>query len=205
MASSSKPSDEEMKKRWADRASSYADKRGGVPDSSVPGASQVIWAQGGGGSGYEFGDIAPTIHSDKSGRKYIRNPHGAGDYNFNERTGAWVAPGGDMLMLSEATPVEVSNGGGGGGGNPAAVAKSKPGYVNYDSANGNLVSAGTETIVNRKPMDDWRPTARNSNGGGVYNPLVNPTNWMVDIAPTPIRNMGTYVVPNKQSYNGGLL
>ena len=200
MASSSKPSDEEMKKAWADRAQSYADKRGGVPDPSAPGASQVIWAQHGGGSGHEFGDIAPTIHTDKSGRRYIKNPHGAGDFRFNERTGAWQAPGGDALMISEATPVAVDN----GGGSPQAVPQQQQGYVDYGNV-GNTMSGGTETIVNRQPMDDWRPTARNSNGGGVYNPLVNPTNWMVDIAPTPIRNTGRYVKPNKLSYNGGLL
>ncbi len=205
MASSSKPSDEEMKKRWADKAASYADRRGGVPDPSVPGASQVIWAQSGGGSGLEFGDIAPTIHTDRSGRKYIKNPHGAGDYRFSERTGAWMAPGGDQIMLSEATPVQANNGGGGGGGGNKPDPKGPPGTVVRRPDDTNQVVAGGDQIVNSQMMYDWRPTARNSNGGAAYNPLVNPVNWLHNPEPIKVRNMGTYIVNKKQGYNGGLL
>ena len=124
-------------------------------------------------------------------------------YKWNEKTGDYRSHGGGILNIGEVAPPQDS----GGGGNSVAVAQAQPqpGYVDYNSGNGNVMSAGTETIINRKPMDDWRPTARNSNGGGVYNPLVNPTNWMVDIAPTPIRNMGIYIKPNKKPYNGGLL
>ena len=125
-------------------------------------------------------------------------------YKWNEQTGDYRSHGGGILNIGNAAVAQADSGGGGGR-NPSPTDKPKPGYVDYDTASGNRISAGTETIVNRKPMDDWRPTARNSNGGGVYNPLVNPTNWMVDIAPTPIRNMGTYIMPNKKSYNGGLL
>jgi len=205
MASSSKPSDEEVKKAWADRAKSYADKRGGVPDPSAPGASQVIWAQHGGGSGYEFGDVAPTIHTDKSGRKYIKNPHGAGDFRYSERTGAWQAPQGDMLMLSDATPVQTSNEGGGGGNKPNPDNNTPPGTVVKKPGDTNQVVAGGDQIVNSQMMYDWRPTARNSNGGGVYNPLVNPVNWLHNPDPIQVRNMGTYVVNKKKGYNGGLL
>jgi hypothetical protein len=121
-------------------------------------------------------------------------------YKWNEKTGDYRSHGGGILSIGEVAAPQSE----GGGGSPQAVPQQQQGYVDYGNG-GNTMSGGSETIINRQPMQDWRPTARNSNGGGVYNPLVNPTNWMVDIAPTPIRNTGIYVKPNKLSYNGGLL
>ena len=198
MASSSKPSDEEMQKRYKAREESYIKRQGGIPESSVPGAAQVSYVQN---ADYNIGDVAPTIRTDKRGRKYIASPQGNGDMYFNERTGAYQGREGQQIMIRPGTPAQEE---GGGGGQAPVVEAISEGYVDYGSPGNTYVAGGSE-IVNRQPMDDWRPTARNSNGGGSYNPLVNPVNWMHNPDPLQVRNVGTYIQPNKKSYNGGLL
>ena len=106
-----KPSDEEMQKNWQSMKESHIKKRGGMPDSPVPGASQVAYAST--NSDYSLGDIAPVIRNDRKGNRYIADPHGSGDYKFNERTGAWMAPGGKTLMLTEATAPPAAEASGG--------------------------------------------------------------------------------------------
>lgn len=121
-------------------------------------------------------------------------------YKWNEKTGDYRSHGGGTLRIGNVAPAQSS---GGGGGAPVVEAISK-GVVDYSNP-GNTYVAGGAGIVNSQPMTDWRPQARNSNGGGTYNPLVNPVNWMHSPDPIQVRNTGRYVMPNKKSYNGGLL
>jgi len=122
-------------------------------------------------------------------------------YKWNEKTGDYRSHGGGILNIGNVAPAQAE---GGGGGQAPVVEAISEGYVDYGNPGNTYVAGGSE-IVNRKPMDDWRPTARNSNGGGSYNPLVNPVNWMHNPDPLQVRNVGTYIQPNKKSYNGGLL
>ena len=108
-------------------------------------------------------------------------------------------------MIRPGTPVQADNGGGGGGNNPNPDPGGPPGTVVKKPGDTNQIVAGGDQIVNSQMMYDWRPTARNSNGGAAYNPLVNPVNWLHNPEPIKVRNMGTYVVNKKKAYNGGLL
>ena len=150
-------------------------------------AGREIMMNRDGSNGFSFGPVA----TDPSSK-----------FKWNEKTGDYRSHGGGILNIGNVAPAQAE--GGGGGGQAPVVQAISEGYVDYGNP-GNTYVAGGSGIVNRKPMDDWRPTARNSNGGGSYNPLVNPVNWMHNPDPLQVRNVGTYIQPNKKSYNGGLL
>lgn len=126
-------------------------------------------------------------------------------YKWNEKTGDYRSHGGGVLRIGEVAPVQASSGGGGGGNTPNPDNNAPPGTVVKRPGDTNQIVAGGDQIVNSQMMYDWRPTARNSNGGGAYNPLVNPVNWLHNPEPIKVRNMGTYIVNKKKAYNGGLL
>ncbi len=125
-------------------------------------------------------------------------------YKWNEKTGDYRSHGGGILNIGNAVQAQAE-GGGGGGGNPNPDSNAPPGTVVKKPGDTNQIVAGGDQIINSKMMYDWRPTARNTNGGAAYNPLVNPVNWLHNPEPIEVRNMGKYVVNKKKAYNGGLI
>ncbi len=94
-----KPSQEEMQARYRAMAERSVLRNGELPTAAA-GTQQVIYGQNQNSLGLNYGDVAPAIY-EVNGRKFIRNPHGSGDYEYRERTGAYHAPGdGGILMLS---------------------------------------------------------------------------------------------------------
>jgi hypothetical protein len=186
-----KPSDEEMQNRYKKMEESYINRQGGMPDSPVPGASQVSYQSN---SDYSIGDVAPTIRNDKNGNRYIPDPHGAGNYKFNERAGAWMAPGGKTIMLTEATAPPAAP----SGGQPAAPVnedwrKSIRPPVTQPSDPVNTSGQMGDTYDN---MMSWSPISSDGQGGVQnMNPLADPNNWLHNTPPQhqAVPNPGTYV------------
>lgn len=207
----SKPSDEEMQKNYQNLKESYIKRQGGMPDSPVPGASQVAYQSN---SDYSIGDIAPTIRHDRKGNRYIADPHGSGDYRFNERTGAWMAPGGKTLMLTEAAPASAAPDAAPIGAPPPLKADWRD---NIDMTQGEG-SAGsgdgltTDQIVDNTGMNNWMAMGPQTAGQHI-NPLVDPANWQYQVNPQhqQVRNLGTYKNPMLDEWmstpfsQGGLL
>jgi hypothetical protein len=193
-----KPSQEEMQARYRAMAERSVLRNGELP-SAPAGTQQVIYGQGMNSLGLNYGDVAPTI-IERNGRKFIRNPHGAGDYVFSERTGAYHAPGGGgdggILMFSPAKESEEDedenkknssggsdgsggdNGSGGGGGN-----NNDQGTVTYARPKkkvlGNKVASKTILGDSYDSMANYTPVT----AGQQQNSLVNTGNWMVNLRP----------------------
>lgn len=193
-----KPSQEEMQARYRAMAERSVLRNGELPSASA-GTQQVIYGQGMNSLGLNYGDVAPTI-IERNGRKFIRNPHGAGDYVFSERTGAYHAPGGGgdggILMFSPAKESEEDedenkknssggsdgsggdNGSGGGGGN-----NNDQGTVTYARPKkkvlGNKVASKTILGDSYDSMANYTPVT----AGQQQNSLVNTGNWMVNLRP----------------------
>lgn len=200
-----KPSQEEMQARYRALAERSVLKNGELP--TVPaGTQQVIYGQNQNSLGLNYGDAAPTIY-ERNGRKFIRNPHGAGDYVLNERTGAYHAPGGDgaggILMFSPAKKAEEdeeednkqassnnsggSGGGGGGGGDDNGDDDKNPKpekpTVTYGRPNKKVIGHKTDqkTILgsNYNDMVNYQPVTPEQK----KNSLVNVGKWMVKLNP----------------------
>jgi hypothetical protein len=190
-----KPSQEEMQARYKAMAERSVLKNGELPPAAA-GTQQVVYGQRMNSLGLNYGDVAPTI-IERNGRKFIRNPHGAGDYVLNERTGAFHAPGADggILMFSPAKEAEEDedkkqsssggsggsgggNGSGGGGGN-----NNDQGTVTYARPKkkvlGNKVASKTILGDSYNSMANYTPVT----AGQPQNTLVNTGNWMVDLNP----------------------
>ena len=191
-----KPSDEEMQKRYQNLKESYIERQGGMPDSPVPGASQVAYQSN---SDYSIGDIAPVIRTDRKGNKYISDPQGGSDYRFNERTGAWNAGGGKTLMLTEATAPPAAP----SGGQPAAAPKDE----DWRKSVRPTVTQPSDPVGTSGQMGDtydnmiaWEPISSDGQGGiQKMNPLVDPNNWLHN---TPVEHQA---VPNPGAYvNNGI-
>lgn len=211
-----KPSQEEMQARYRALAEQSVLKNGELP--TVPaGTQQVIYGQNQNSLGLNYGDAAPTI-LERNGRKYFYNPHGSGDYVFNERTGAYHAPGGEggILMFSPAKKAEEedkkqassSNSGGSGdsggddedsgGDNPPPKKKPK---ISYQRPNkkvlGNKVSSKTILGDSYNSMVNYTPVT----AGQKKNSLVNTGNWMVKLDP----NNALAVDPGQVTYGSNIV
>jgi hypothetical protein len=211
----SKPSREEMQARYRAAAERSILKNGELP--TVPAGTQQVIYTPYNGLGLNYGDVAPTI-IERNGRKFIRNPHGAGDYVFNERTGAYHAGGGDggILMFSPAKADEEdedkkqssssgsggsggsggdNNGGGGGGGN------TDQGTVTYARPKkkvlGNKVALKTILGDSYNSMANYTPVT----AGQPQNTLVNTGNWMVQLDP----NNALAVDPGQVTYGNNVV
>jgi len=191
-----KPSDEEMQKRYQGMKESHIKRQGGMPDSPVPGASQVAYQSN---SDYSIGDIAPAIRNDRKGNRYIADPHGAGDYKFNERTGAWMAPGGKTLMLTEATAPPAAEASGGQAAAPVNEDWRKSVRPTVNQL-GDPVDTSGQMGDTYDKMTAWRPISSDGQGGVQnMNPLANPNNWLHN---TPAEHQA---VPNPGVYvNNGI-
>lgn len=196
-----KPSQEEMQARYRAMAERSVLRNGELP-SAPSGTQQVIYGQGMNSLGLNYGDVAPTI-IERNGRKFIRNPHGAGDYVFSERTGAYHAPGGGgdggILMFSPAKESEEdededkkqasssdsggsggsgSGGSGGGGGNnndqgTGTYARPKKKVLGNKVSSKTILGDTYGSMVNYNPVTTGQP----------QNSLVNTGNWMVQLDP----------------------
>ena len=196
-----KPSQEEMQARYRAMAERSVLKNGELP--TVPeGTQQVIYSPGN-TLGLNYGDAAPTIHEHK-GRKYIRNPHGSGDFVYNERTGAYHAPGdGGILMFSpakaQAEDEDEDGNGSGNGGNGGNGGNDDNGGDN-DNSGGNKPKPETPTVTYARPNKKviGHKTDQSTILGSTYddmvnyqpvtpgqkkNSLVNAGNWMVKLNP----------------------
>jgi len=198
----SKPSQEEMQARYKAMAERSVLKNGVLP--TVPaGTQQVIYGQNQNSLGLNYGDAAPTIY-ERNGRKFIRNPHGAGDYVFNERTGAYHAPGGDgaggILMFSPAKEAEEDEdednkqassggsggsggGGSGGAGNNGGGNDTDQGTVTYARPKKKVLGhkVASKTILGNgySSMANYAPET----SGQPQNTLVNSDNWLIELDP----------------------
>ena len=207
-----KPSQEEMQARYRALAERSVLKNGELP-TAASGTQQVIYGQGMNSLGLNYGDVAPAI-IERNGRKFIRNPHGSGNYVFNERTGAYHAGGGDggILMFSPAKAAEEdededktkSSGGGndsggggdnGGGGNNAdqgtvTYARPKKKVLGNKVASKTILGDSYDSMVNYNPVTTGQP----------QNTLVNPGNWMVQLDP----NDALAVDPGQVTYGSNI-
>ncbi len=194
----SKPSQEEMQARYRAMAERSVLRNGELPPAPA-GSQQVIYGQNQNSLGLNYGDV-PSFSIARNGRKYIRNPHGSGDYFFDERTGAWRAPGdgGGILMFSPAKAQaededEDGNGsgnGGNGGGDdndddkkPKPKPKPEKPTVTYARPNKKVIGHKTDqsTILGTTydDMVNYQPVTP----GQKKNSLVNVGNWMVKLNP----------------------
>ena len=212
-----KPSQEEMQARYRALAERSVLKNGELPTAPA-GTQQVIYGQGMNSLGLNYGDVAPAI-IERNGRKFIRNPHGSGNYVFNERTGAYHAGGGDggILMFSPAKEAEEDEdedkkqsssggsggsggddngggGGGGGGGNTdqgtVTYARPKKKVLGNKVASKTILGDSYDSMVNYNPVTTGQP----------QNSLVNTGNWMVQLDP----NDALAVDPGQVTYGSNI-